>query len=72
MELKESSASERVLLVIACVITTVWAVATIIQVAFPTRVVPEYANLAMMVVAGSFFTGSVVTSRRANKNGSDT
>lgn len=64
---------ERILLAIACVITTVWAVATVVQVAFPDRVVPEYANLAMMVVAGSFFTGSVAAARQSNKrNGSAT
>ena len=67
--IRDTNAREALLLGIACVVTVVWAVATITQVIAPTHIVPEYANLAMMLVAGSFFSGSVLARRRRNGNG---
>lgn len=61
---------ERVFLGIAIIVTLIWAVATVVQIAYPNRVVPEYANLVMMTVAGSFFGGAVLTSR-ANRRAGD-
>ena len=68
-EPRSFQAREALMLGIACVVTIVWAVATIAQVIAPSHVVPEYANLAMMLVAGSFFTGSIITRKRRNGNG---
>lgn len=63
---------ERVFLGIAVTVTIVWAIATAVQIITPSRPVPEYANLVMMTVAGSFFGGAVITSRgRKRKNGQD-
>lgn len=62
------SATEHVLLGIACVVTFVWAVATMVQVFVPSHPVPGYANLVMMTVA-SFFFGGAILSGRKNGNG---
>jgi MFS-type transporter involved in bile tolerance (Atg22 family) len=68
--LDTKSAYERVFLGIAITVTIVWSVATLVQIAFPTRVVPEYANFIMMTVAGGFFGGAVLSSKRnVNSNG---
>lgn len=65
---KRSTAHERVYLGIAVTVTAVWAIATLVQVVFPERVVPSYANVIMGIVAAAFFGASVVKSRR-NGNG---
>lgn len=65
---ERSTAHERVYLGIAVTVTAVWTVATLVQVAFPERVVPGYANVIMGIVAAAFFGASVVQSRR-NGNG---
>lgn len=64
-------AYERVFLAIAIVVTVVWAMATLVQVAYPAHPVPQYANLVMMIVAGSFFGGAVVVGRRNNGERAD-
>lgn len=61
---REVTAYEKVFLGIAITVTIVWAIATVVQVVDPSRDVPEYANLVMMTVAGSFFGGAVVTARK--------
>jgi hypothetical protein len=61
---RQSRGYERTLLGIAVTITAVWALATIVQVFIPSRVVPSYANLLMMTVAGAFFGGAMLASKR--------
>jgi hypothetical protein len=63
---------EAVLLVIGCVVTLVWAIATIAQVIFPERQVSGEVHLIMLAVAGSFFGSAALSSRKTNgKNGKD-
>jgi len=60
-----------VFLGIAVTVTLVWAVATVVQIVSPDHVVPEYANLVMMTVAGSFFGGAVISARAKKKSNGD-
>lgn len=64
------SAYERTFLGIAVTVTVVWAVATLVQVAFPAHVVPLTVNATMGIVATGFFGGALVAGRRSNGNGS--
>lgn len=58
---------ERVFLGIAISVTALWVIATVVQLIAPSRTVPEYVNVVMMTVAGSFFGGAVLTSRAKNR-----
>lgn len=60
----QSDATEKVLLGIACVVTVVWAIATMVQVVAPSHPVPGYANLVMMSVATFFFGGAIFQGRK--------
>lgn len=61
---------ERVLLAIGCVITVVWAIATLVQVAYPSHVVSGQVHLVMLTVAAGFFGGAAIQARK-NSNGKD-
>jgi hypothetical protein len=58
------SAYERTLLGIALTVTAVWAIATLVQVAYPRHVVPLSVNAIMGTVATSFFSGAFLAGRR--------
>jgi uncharacterized membrane protein len=58
-----------VLLGIAVLIAIVWAIATMVQVIFPSRVVPTEVHFVMMSVAAFFFGGSVFAAWKRNGNG---
>lgn len=60
---------EAVLLVVGCLITLVWATATIVQVVFPDRPVSTEVHLVMLAFATSAFGGAAVAGRKANGNG---
>lgn len=64
-----SDLREGVLLALGCFITVVWATATLVQVVFPTHLVPTEVHLVMLTVAGSFFGGAALESRKKAKNG---
>jgi hypothetical protein len=59
-----SSAYEKTFLGIAITVAAVWAIATLVQVAFPSHVVPLSVNAIMGTVATSFFGGAFVAGRR--------
>lgn len=67
-----SGAQEKVYLGIAVTVTAVWVIATLVQVAFPERVVPTYVNIIMVTVAAAFFGAHGVKSARRNGNGGGT
>jgi hypothetical protein len=58
------SAFERTFLGIAITVTVVWAVATLVQVAFPRHIVPFSVNAIMGTVATSFFSGAFLAGRK--------
>jgi predicted permease len=60
---------EAVLLVIGCIVTLVWATATIVSVAFPDRPVQTEVHLIMLAFATSAFGGAAIAGRKANGNG---
>lgn len=66
---RSGSAYERTFLGIAITVTVVWAVATLVQVAFPGHVVPLGVNAAMGAVATAFFGGAIAAGRKG-PNGS--
>ena len=57
----KGGAYDKVFLGIAITITAIWAIGTIIQIAYPRHAVPQTANYVMIAVAGAFFGGSLVT-----------
>ena len=57
---------ERVLLTIGCVVTGVWVVAVLVQVAFPDRVVPTEVHGIMFVIASSLFGSAAWAARKRN------
>lgn len=63
------SLREKVLLLIGCAVTVVWAISTLVQVALPTHPVPQEVHLVMLAVAGGFFGGAALESRRTGSNG---
>lgn len=69
MARRSGSAYERTFLGIAVTVTVVWAVATLVQVAFPAHVVPLTVNATMGIVATGFFGGALVAGRRSASNG---
>lgn len=60
---------EAVLLGLGCVITSVWVIAVLVQVAFPSRVVPPEVHAVMLVLVPTLFGTAAWQSRRANGNG---
>lgn len=60
---------ERVLLTIGCVVTAVWVIAVLVQVAFPTHVVPQEVHGIMFVIASSLFGSAAIAARKSEKNG---
>lgn len=54
---------DRVFFGLAVFIATIWGIATVIQLIFPSRVVPPTINYLMIAVAGAFFGGHLVTRR---------
>lgn len=67
---KATEKREKVLLGIGCVVTAVWVIAVLVQVAFPTRVVPTEVHGIMFVIASSMF-GTAALSARRTSNGND-
>ena len=63
---------EAVLLVIGCLITLVWATATIVQVVFPDRPVSTEVHLIMLAFATSAFGGAAIAGRKSAQNGNGT
>lgn len=61
---------ERILLTIGCVVTGVWVVAVLVQVAVPSHVVPPEVHGIMFVIASSLFGSAAWAARRSEKNGS--
>lgn len=61
---------ERVLLGIGCVVTAVWVIAVLVQVAFPSHQVPQEVHGIMFVIASSLFGSAAWAARKAEKNGS--
>jgi hypothetical protein len=59
---------ERVLLFIACTVTALWALTVVVQIIFPNHPIPAAVNNIMMIVATSFFAGSLASNVRS-KNG---
>jgi len=68
-EREPSAWKERVLLGVGCVVTFVWTVAVLVQVAFPSRPVPVGVHGIMFVIASGFFGGAAIQARRTEKNG---
>lgn len=67
---------ELVLLGLAVLIALVWAIATMVQVIFPSHAVPTEVHFVMMSVAAFFFGGSVFSAWKKNgksngRNGDD-
>lgn len=61
---------EAVLLVIGCVITLVWATATIVSTVFPDRPVQTEVHLIMLAFATASFSGAAIAGRKSsNGNG---
>lgn len=63
-----SSAYERTFLGIAVTVAAVWAIATLVQVAFPSHVVPLSVNAIMGTVSASFFGGAALAGRRRRES----
>lgn len=59
---------ERVLLGIGCVVTAVWVVAVLVQVAIPSHVVPTEVHGIMFVIASSLFGSAALSARKHEKN----
>ena len=57
---------EAVLLGVACVVVVVWAVATLWQVADPTRQAPASLDIVMPIVATGLFGSAWWTGRKRN------
>lgn len=66
---ERGSVRERVLLGIGCTVTAVWVIAVLVQVIFPTHVVPQAVHGIMFVIASSFFGSAAWAARRNEKNG---
>jgi hypothetical protein len=62
---RKSAAREKVLLGIGCAVTAVWAVAVLVQVIFPSHVVPYEVHGIMLVIASGFFGSAAVAGRRS-------
>lgn len=60
---------ERILRGIAVTVTTVWVVATVVQVVDPTRQVPATVNVIMGMVVSALFGAAAISSGRRNGNG---
>jgi hypothetical protein len=65
----EGRGHELVLLGMAVLIAIVWAVATLVQVIFPSHQVPTEVHFVMMSVAAFFFGGSVFSAWKSNGKG---
>ena len=68
---EKSAAWERVLLGIGCAVTVVWVFAVIVQVIFPSHVVPTEVHGIMFVIASGFFGSAAWQARKAEKGGAD-
>lgn len=60
---------EVVLLALGCVITAVWVLGVVVQVIFPTHVLPTEVHGVMLVLVPILFGGAAWTARKQNGNG---
>lgn len=60
---------ERVLRGIAVTVTAVWVVGTLVQMADPSRQVPNTVNVIMGMVVSALFGAAAITGSRRNGNG---
>ena len=58
---------ENVLLTLGCVISGVWVVAVLVQVAFPSHPVPTEVHGVMLVLVPLLFGGAFLTGRKNGK-----
>lgn len=58
---------ERVLLTLGCIIGGVWAIAVLVQVAFPNHVVPTEVHAVMLVLVPLLFGSAAWQARRNGK-----
>lgn len=65
----QSAVREGVLLVLGCVVTLVWAIATLVPLVFPDRQVDAQVHLVMLTVAAALFGGAAVANRKSNGSG---
>lgn len=68
---ERSGTRERVLLGIGCVVTAVWVIAVLVQVAIPSHVVPTEVHGIMFVIASSLFGSAAWAARKSEKNAGD-
>lgn len=55
---------EIVLLVLGCVITAVWVVSVLVQIVFPSRVVPQEVHAIMLILVPILFGGAAWQARK--------
>lgn len=60
---------EKVLRGIAVTVTAVWVVATLVQIADPSRTVPNTVNVIMGMVVSALFGAAAISHTRRNGNG---
>lgn len=58
---------EMVLLVLGCVIVSVWVIAVLVQVASPSRVVPTEVHGVMLILVPILFGGAAWAARKQEK-----
>lgn len=59
---------ETVLLLLGCVICAVWVVAVLVQVVFPTHIVPTEVHGVMLILIPLLFGGAALAARKQEKS----